>query len=114
MYAWRCSTGPSESTIEVNSDKAKKSTVISIDSSDGNESGAGERLVRLLELAKCENVIVMVFRWYGGVKIGSDRWKCISGTAKEALTKGGFMGHSGEEGTKAQKEVGSERRRKKR
>jgi len=54
----------------------------------GGESGAGERLERLLELSpgcKDRNVVLVVYRWYGGVKLGSDRWKCISSVAKEAL-----------------------------
>ncbi|KAG5645424.1 hypothetical protein DXG03_006248 [Asterophora parasitica] len=58
---------------------------------DGGESGAGDRLARLLELSGCENVVVVVSRWYGGVKLGSDRWKCISTVAKDALDKGGFI-----------------------
>ncbi|KAF5385941.1 hypothetical protein D9615_002296 [Tricholomella constricta] len=57
---------------------------------DGGESGSGDRLARLLELSGCENVVVVVSRWYGGVKLGSDRWKCISDVAKDALDKGGF------------------------
>lgn len=57
---------------------------------DGGESGSGDRLSRLLELSSCENVIVVVSRWYGGTKLGSDRWKRISEVAKEALGKGGF------------------------
>ena len=54
----------------------------------GGESGAGERLERLIEMsADCKerDVILVVYRWYGGVKLGSERWKCISGVAKEAL-----------------------------
>jgi len=68
---------------------------------DGGESGSGNRLSRLLELSSCQNVIVVVFRWYGGTKLGSDRWKCISQVAKEALKRGGFMrqGASQEEKT---------------
>ncbi|KAL1746197.1 ribosomal protein S5 domain 2-type protein [Schizophyllum fasciatum] len=58
---------------------------------DGGEGGAGDRLARLLELSGCDNVIVVVWRWYGGVKLGSDRWKCISGVAKEALLLGDFV-----------------------
>ncbi|KAG6837802.1 hypothetical protein H0H93_016170 [Arthromyces matolae] len=58
---------------------------------DGGESGAGDRLARLLDLSRCDNVLVVVSRWYGGVKLGSDRWKCISTVAKDALHKGGFI-----------------------
>ncbi|KAK7057487.1 protein impact [Favolaschia claudopus] len=59
--------------------------------SDGGEGGSGDRLARLLRLGGCEQVVVVVWRWYGGVKLGSDRWKCISEVAKEALRVGGFL-----------------------
>lgn len=59
--------------------------------SDGGESGAGHRLARLLHLSRSDNVLVVVSRWYGGVKLGSTRWKCISTVAKDALNKGGFI-----------------------
>ncbi|KAF7982198.1 hypothetical protein HWV62_29372 [Athelia sp. TMB] len=65
---------------------------ISTGSNDGGEHGAGERLENLLKL-RCSGksaVIVAVVRWYGGVKLGNDRWKCISKVAKEALDTGGF------------------------
>lgn len=58
---------------------------------DGGERGSGERLSRLLDALECENVMVVVSRWYGGVPLGSDRWKIISSVAKEALKKGGFI-----------------------
>lgn len=57
-------------------------------SSNGGEAGAGERLERLLQLAaECRDrdVVLVVYRWYGGVKLGSERWRCISTVAKEAL-----------------------------
>ncbi|KAG5636635.1 hypothetical protein H0H81_007344 [Sphagnurus paluster] len=73
MYAYRC-THPALATGQ----------------DDGGESGSGDRLARLLELSGCTNTVVVVSRWYGGVKLGSDRWKLISGTAKDALEWGGF------------------------
>jgi hypothetical protein len=54
---------------------------------DGGERGAGERLERLLELRDANNVVVLVVRWYGGVKLGSERWNCISKVAKQALDR---------------------------
>lgn len=59
--------------------------------SDGGEGGSGDRLERLLRLNGCEDVVVVVWRWYGGVKLGADRWKRISGAAREALDAGGFL-----------------------
>lgn len=58
---------------------------------DGGEGGSGDRLARLLEFSGCDNVAVVVSRWYGGVKLGSDRWKRISSVAKEALHRGAFI-----------------------
>ncbi|KAJ7502885.1 ribosomal protein S5 domain 2-type protein [Mycena galericulata] len=59
--------------------------------SDGGEGGSGDRLARLLGLSGCENVVVIVWRWYGGVKLGADRWKRISEVAREALGSGDFL-----------------------
>lgn len=82
MYAWRVRTSPPSSAI---------SSTFLCGSSNGGEAGAGERLERLLELGRCEDSVVIVFRWYGGVKLGSDRWRCISSVAKDALERGGFL-----------------------
>ncbi|GBE79344.1 predicted protein [Sparassis crispa] len=87
MWAWRGSSPSKRTTGTADGSRAAS---VSSGSSDGGESGAGERLSRLLELSGCEDVVLVVFRWYGGVKLGSDRWKCISSVAKEALELGGF------------------------
>ncbi|GJE88921.1 YigZ family protein [Phanerochaete sordida] len=101
MYAWRVIPPNPESaplhtrtrpkrgatTRDVPTAVAPGGRVIS-GSVSGGESGAGERLERLLELSsdcKGRSVVLVVYRWYGGVKLGSDRWKCISSVAKEAL-----------------------------
>ncbi|KAM5540715.1 hypothetical protein V8D89_005746 [Ganoderma adspersum] len=86
MYAWRVrpiSAGPTTAS-------APPSMAL-FGSSNGGEAGAGGRLERLLELGKCEDVILIVFRWYGGTKLGSDRWRCISSVAKQALDRGSFL-----------------------
>ena len=97
MYAWRVRApaaqvprGPNVSSKSISSSSGAHSTILS-GCNDGNESGAGERLSRLLERGGYENVIIFVHRWYGGGKLGSDRWKCFSGAAKEALELGGFQ-----------------------
>ncbi|GLB37375.1 putative uncharacterized protein family UPF0029 [Lyophyllum shimeji] len=77
MYAYR-TTNATDATVATGQD-------------DGGESGSGDRLARLLELTGCESVVVVVSRWYGGVKLGSDRWKRISDVAKDALQKGEFL-----------------------
>ncbi|KAI0711089.1 hypothetical protein C8Q72DRAFT_235178 [Fomitopsis betulina] len=72
---------------------------------DGGEAGAGERLERLVE----GDVVLVVFRWYGGVPLGSQRWKCISQVAKEALEAGQFRGKGS--GGFEEKKVGGRRKR---
>ncbi|PSR72995.1 hypothetical protein PHLCEN_2v11099 [Hermanssonia centrifuga] len=87
-------SGGALSKNQTSVNEAPSSTIrrVSCGSCDGGESGAGERLERLLEMSGCENAVVVVYRWYGGVPLGSDRWKCISGVAKEALRAGDFTG----------------------
>ena len=48
---------------------------------------SGERLSRLLQALQCENFVLVVSRRYGGVKLGSDRWRLISMVAKDALRR---------------------------
>ncbi|TFK88337.1 ribosomal protein S5 domain 2-like protein [Polyporus arcularius HHB13444] len=99
MYAWRLRP-PSTS-----------GSSLLYGSSNGGEAGAGERLERLLELGHCENVALVVFRWYGGVKLGSDRWRCISSVAKEALERGGYLGSRGGANVQADSSPGRKKRR---
>ena len=77
MWAWRRASGESRAD-------------------DGGEASAGERLERLLEASPDADVVLVVFRWYGGVPLGSQRWKCISQVAKEALEAGRFRGTGGD------------------
>ncbi|KAI8984856.1 hypothetical protein BD414DRAFT_372712, partial [Trametes punicea] len=87
MYAWRLRSHLSTASQAANFAPGP----VLYGSSSGGEAGAGKRLERLLELSNCEDVIVVVFRWYGGVKLGPERWKCISSVAKEALERGKFL-----------------------
>ncbi|KAJ7874805.1 ribosomal protein S5 domain 2-type protein [Mycena olivaceomarginata] len=80
--------------------------------SDGGEGGSGDRLARLLRLTGCEDVVVVVWRWYGGVQLGSDRWKRISEVAREALNSGDFLLKRGE--AEKQNKTNTRKTRKKR
>jgi len=66
--------------------------IIIQDSDDDGETAAGGRLLHLLQLMDVWNVVVVVTRWYGGVKLGPDRFRCINTVAREALVNGGFVG----------------------
>lgn len=64
------------------------------DNEDDGEDGAGSKLAELLQLADCEDVFVMVSRWYGGIHLGSDRFKHISRAALSLLDEHGWSGRS--------------------
>jgi putative IMPACT (imprinted ancient) family translation regulator len=76
MYAYR--------VVEIRPDLSR---TLHVGQHDGGEKGSGERLSRLLQALQCENVVVVVSRRYGGVKLGSDRWRLLSMVAKDALRR---------------------------
>ena len=45
--------------------------------SDDGESGAGMVIVRMLEREALHGHIIVVTRWYGGVKLGGDRFRRV-------------------------------------
>lgn len=96
MYAWRVVSDTSSDTYTPTSSNP---SAILTGQNDGGENGAGERLARLLEATGCVNVVIVVSRWYGGVNLGSERWKMISGVAKDALARGDFQAGKGVTGT---------------
>jgi hypothetical protein len=57
---------------------------------DDGEERAGGRLLHLLQAMQAVNVLVVVSRWYGGVKLGSDRFRIINNVARELLESGGW------------------------
>ena len=60
------------------------------DCDDDGEIAAGRRLLHLLQVMNVWNVLVIVSRWYGGVKLGPDRFNIINDVAREAVVKGGW------------------------
>lgn len=60
------------------------------DYDDDGESAAGGRMLHLMQLMDAYGLVV-VTRWYGGVKLGPDRFRVINNAAREALTLGGFV-----------------------
>lgn len=87
MYASR--------TLESGPDSKSASSTSSIATTrqdDGGEKGAGDILASVLERAGANNVLVVVWRWYGGVPLGGERWRIIGQVAREALREGGFIG----------------------
>jgi len=61
------------------------------DCDDDGEDAAGGRLLHLLQMIDAWNVLVVVSRWYGGVKLGPDRFRIINQVARDALVVGGWV-----------------------
>ncbi|CAG8762281.1 8862_t:CDS:2 [Cetraspora pellucida] len=68
--------------------------VILQDNDDDGETAAGSRLLHLLQILGVKNVIVVVSRWYGGIKLGPDRFKDINNCARDLLDKYGYIQNS--------------------
>ncbi|KAL8756578.1 MAG: hypothetical protein Q9184_004457 [Pyrenodesmia sp. 2 TL-2023] len=60
------------------------------DCNDDGEDAAGGRLLKLLQMMDVWNVLVVVSRWYGGVKLGPARFGIINAVARQAVVAGGF------------------------
>lgn len=54
---------------------------------DDGESGAGLVITRMLERAELRNHIIVVTRWYGGVKLGGDRFRRVQDAVEHYLTQ---------------------------
>jgi len=59
------------------------------DRDDDGETGAGDRLLHLLQRAGITGWVVVVTRWFGGTLLGPDRFRHIVNVAKVALQQEG-------------------------
>eukprot|EP01043_Picozoa_sp_COSAG02_P072896 COSAG02_NODE_13939_length_1329_cov_0.917886_2_plen_158_part_00 len=78
IAAWRLDPAPSGPSSEA---------VAGYD--DCGESGAGKRLLQLLQARGDTNTLVAVTRWYGGKPLGGARFRQITNAANELLTERG-------------------------
>ena len=60
------------------------------DCDDDGETAAGGRLLHLLQVMDVWDILVVVSRWYGGVKLGPDRFSIINNVARDAVVRGGW------------------------
>jgi len=61
------------------------------DNDDDGESAAGSRLSHLLSILQLDNALVVVTRHYGGIHLGSTRFKHIGEAARSALDAAGLL-----------------------
>ena len=52
---------------------------------DDGESGAGMVILRMLEREELTGEIIVVTRWYGGVKLGGDRFRRVQDAVRYYL-----------------------------
>lgn len=65
--------------------------VVYQDCDDDGETAAGGRLLHLMQVMGVWDVVVVVSRWYGGVKLGPRRFAMISAAARDAFVRGGVV-----------------------
>lgn len=84
----RSKTGepPGESDVSTNAAGGTKPR-FDEDFDDDGENAAGARLLKQLQLMDARGVLVVVSRWYGGVKLGPARFGIICGAGKEAVVR---------------------------
>ena len=69
--------------------------VLVADNDDDGESSSGAKLAALLELTGAQNVLLVVSRWFGGVKLGPARFKYIASTGRAILEEAGLLADVG-------------------
>ena len=69
----------------VNPATGAESIILKHDNDDDGEDAAGGRLAMLLDVRDEDGVMVVVSRWYGGVKLGPRRFAMIANVARELL-----------------------------
>ena len=69
---------------------ASTNEVVHQDYDDDGETAAGGRLLHLLQLMDVWGLLVVVSRWYGGIKLGPNRFIIINNIAREAIIEGGW------------------------
>ena len=65
--------------------------IVQQDCDDDGETAAGGRVLHLLQIVDVWDLMVVVTRWYGGVRLGPDRFRIIGNVARDALSKGGYL-----------------------
>ncbi|MDQ2095670.1 YigZ family protein [Rhodalgimonas zhirmunskyi] len=59
---------------------------------DDGEAGAGMVILRMLERAELHDHLIIVTRWYGGTKLGGDRFRRVQDCVEAYLEARGSMG----------------------
>ena len=52
---------------------------------DDGETGAGQTILRVMQGERVVNAVVCVTRWFGGIKLGGDRFRHVQDATRYAL-----------------------------
>ncbi|PRP77627.1 hypothetical protein PROFUN_00488 [Planoprotostelium fungivorum] len=61
--------------------------IMNEDRDDDGETGAGDKLLFMMQRTDVKNVAVVVTRWFGGIMLGADRFKDITNVGKEMVLR---------------------------
>jgi hypothetical protein len=73
------------------------------DCDDDGETAAGGRLLHLMQLMELWDAMVVVTRWYGGVKLGPRRFAVINAAARDGFVRAGMVSEEKKEKDKKKK-----------
>ena len=65
------------------------------DCDDDGETAAGGRLLHLMQVMEVWGAMVVVTRWYGGVKLGPRRFAVINTVARDGFVRAGMVSETG-------------------
>lgn len=104
ISAWRIrQKKPGGGPAGINGKGESPGEAIFQDCDDDGETAAGGRLLHLMQLMDVWDVVLVVTRWYGGIKLGPDRFRIINAVGRDALIKGGFTKEESTGGDKGKK-----------
>lgn len=54
---------------------------------DDGESGGGNHILGVMRSSEVVGMLLIVTRWYGGIMLGTDRWRIMSQVSRDALSQ---------------------------
>ncbi|PHH82805.1 hypothetical protein CDD82_4784 [Ophiocordyceps australis] len=80
-----------DATHNMSAWRVREAGVVCQDCDDDGETAAGARLLHLMHLMGVWDAVVVVSRWYGGVKLGPRRFALINTAARDAFVRAGLV-----------------------
>ena len=94
IWAYRIRSSPPSSSCTAASARPAAEVVYQ-DCDDDGETGAAAKVLGVMQAMDAWGVLVVVSRWYGGVKLGPDRFRIIGAVARGVVVEAGWDGEKG-------------------